>query len=82
MEQIQILKNTVYLEGGMCIAAKERTNAYKADEVDARIRELEEQVKRFQRIIVIGGHASAEFKWRFAPEVELATEALKEGENG
>ena len=62
---------------------------YKADEVDAdkakdtaRIQELEEQIRRLQRIIVIGGQASAEFRWRFAPEIAIATEALKEGEDG
>ena len=41
MDRIQVLKNTVYLENEMLVTAKERIVGYKADEVDARIQELE-----------------------------------------
>ncbi len=57
--------------------AKDEIARYKA-----RIKELKKDVIKLQKVVVIGGHGSEWFKWRFENEVEDATEALKESEDG
>ncbi len=53
MKQIQILKNTVYLnEDGMLTTAKERMVGYKSDEVDARIQGLEKEKRDLARRVL------------------------------